>query len=119
MGLNSTTSFGYSRVGLLGDFVELQVICGAIFSKEKVFSLPDGTRLKTKIFKNSLLAVEHKGLRYVEQNPNTQSAYAARARGGSQIVWIIRVVRKVDGHWIECNEWLGRVEDGSVWMKKS
>jgi hypothetical protein len=47
-------------------------------------------------------------MRYVEQNPNTKSEYADRARAGTRIVWVIR---KSD------SAYLGRVEDDRVFMK--
>jgi hypothetical protein len=119
-----TDAQGYRNVGSVGQFPELQAICGAIFSRVMFFSLPDGTRLRTKLFKGTLFAVEHEGLRYVEQNPRTQSAYAKRARAGARILWVIRIARQIgDGSqerplsWVSCNEWLGRIEDGLIWRK--
>jgi hypothetical protein len=113
----SQESSGYRNLGSVSKFPELAAICGAIFSKAMFFSLPDGTRLRTKLFKGKLFAVEHNGVRYVEQNPQTQSAYAQRARAGARIVWVIRVARQVGDHWVPVNEWLGRIEDGFVWMR--
>lgn len=110
-------SHGYRNEGSLSKYPELQAICGAIFSRAMYFSLPNGGRLRTRLFKGQLFAVEHEGLRYVEQNPDTSSAYAARAREGVRIVWVIRVARKVNGQWVKCNEWVGRIEDGIVWRK--
>ncbi len=110
-------SSGHRNLGSVSQFPTLQAICGAIFSKTMHFSLPSGQRLRTKLFKRSLFAVEHEGIRYVEQNTKTQSAYARRARDGARIVWAIRVARKVDNQWVACNDWLGRIEDGVVWMK--
>ena len=117
MGQTARDSSGYRNRGSVSQFPVLQSICGAIFSRAMHFSLPTGQRLRTKLFKSTLFAVEHEGLRYVEQNPKTQSAYAARARAGGRIVWVIRIARKVEGRWVACNEWLGRIEDGIVWMK--
>ena len=108
---------GFRNQGPVGNYPLLQAICGAIFSKVMFFSLPDGTRLRTKLFKGELFAVEHDGLRYVEQNPRTRSAYAERARAGARIIWVIRITRKVGDKWIPVNEWLGRIEDGIVWRK--
>lgn len=117
MGQTARDSSGYQNMGSVSRFPELQSICGAIFSKATHFSLPNGQRVKTKIFKRELFAVEHEGVRYVEQNPQTTSAYAERARAGARIVWVIRTARKINGQWVACNEWLGRIEDGVVWMK--
>ncbi len=110
-------SQGYRNMGSVSQFGTLQAICGAIAQRTIHFSLPGGQRLRTRIFKRSLFAVEHEGIRYVEQNPKTQSVYAARARAGASIVWVIRVARKMDDQWVACNEWIGRIEDGVVWMK--
>ncbi len=108
---------GFRNLGSVSQFLALQAIVGAIFSRAMYFSLPDGTRLRTKLFKGSLFAVEHEGMRYVEQNLNTRSAYAERAKKGARIVWVIRTYKKVGEEWIPCNEWLGRIEDGNVWRK--
>ena len=110
-------SQGYQNVGSIDKYPLLQAIGGAIFSKTMFFSLPNGTRLRTKLFKGKLFAVEYEGIRYVEQNTHTQSAYAARAREGARIVWIIRILRRDHVNWVPCNEWLGRIEDGIVWKK--
>lgn len=56
------------------------------------------------------------GKRYVAQNPRTDSVFAARARQGSKIMWVID---------LKTNEYLGRVdalagfppEAGAVFMK--
>ncbi len=117
MGQPARDSSGYRNMGSVSHFPELQAICGAIFSKTMHFSLPNGKRLRTKLFKRMLFAVEHEGIRYVEQNPKTTSAYAARARDGARIIWVIRTARKINDQWVACNDWLGRVEDGVVWMK--
>lgn len=108
---------GFRNLGSVSQYPDLQAIAGAIFSRAMYFSLPDGTRLRTKLFKASLFAVEHDGLRYIEQNPNTRSAYADRAKSGARIAWVIRIYKRVDNNWTPCNEWLGRVEDGIVWRK--
>lgn len=111
------------NLGNVSRFPELAAICGAIFAKQRSFQLPNGDTLKTKLFKGTLFAVDYNGLRYVEQNPNTSSAYAAMARKGARILWVIRTHRKVKDatgaeHLVPCeNEWLGRVEDGTVYMK--
>lgn len=58
------------------------------------------------IFKGKRLQfVDFRGVRFVEQNPNTQSAYASRARQGAVIVWMIRLIDNV---------FLGCIEDGTV-----
>lgn len=52
--------------------------------------------------------LDDQGIRYVQQNPHTSSAYAKRAQAGAQIIWIIR---------LSDNTYLGRIEDGQVYMK--
>ena len=112
----------FKNIGSVGKFPELNAISDAIFHKKNEFQLPDGTPLTTKVFKNTLYAVEHKGIRYIEQNPNTNSAYAQKAKGGAQIFWVIRMSRKViDAAGVEqyvpcAEEWLGYIEDGKVYL---
>lgn len=110
--------------GRVENFPELCAIADAIFTKKMHFALPDGTRLRTKLFKGTLFAVDYNGVRYVEQNPETSSAYAQRVREQqARILWVIRTHRKVQDaagaeQWVPCqDEWLGRVEDGEVFMK--
>ena len=74
-------------------------------------------RLEVDWNQQPTFAVEHEGIRYVEQNPKTTSAYAARARAGARIIWVIRTARKINDQWVACNDWVGRIEDGVVWMK--
>lgn len=111
------------NLGNVSRFPELAAICGAIFAKQRSFQLPNGDTLKTKLFKGTLFAVDYNGFRYVEQNPDTQSAYAQKARQGHKIVWVIQTHRKVKDaagaeHWVPCeNLWRGRIEDGIVFMK--
>lgn len=112
-----------NNVGRVEKFPELEAIADAIFSKKMHFSLPNGTRLRTRLFKGTLFAVDYNGLRYVEQNPRTSSAYAQRARGGARIIWVIKTHQKaVDAsgkeYYVPCqNQWMGRVEDGLVYHK--
>ena len=117
MGQPARDGSGYRNMGSVSQYPTLQAICGAIFSKAMHFSLPNGARLRTKLFKRKLFAVEHEGLRYIEQNLKTTSAYAARARAGARIIWVIRIARKIDDQWVACNDWVGRIEDGLVWMR--
>lgn len=113
-----------NRIGQLKDFPALEAIADAINSKKMHFRLPDGTALRTKLFKGVLFAVDHEGVRYVEQNPKTSSAYAARARAGSRIIWVIKTHQKARDattgrdYLVPCeNHWLGRIEDGQVYKK--
>ena len=113
----------FKNAGRVEKFPELCAIADAIFTKKQGFQLPDGTRLRTKLFKGTLYAVDHNGVRYVEQNPNTSSAYALRAKEhGARIFWVIRTHRKVMDaagaeQYVPCTEeWLGYVEDGGVYL---
>lgn len=114
---------GMDRVlGPLNNFPDLAAIVGAIFSHVKFFSLPDKTRLSTKIMAGGLcFAVDHDGIRYVEQNPRKQSPEAERARNGAKIVWVIQTHRRdtTNGKLIalEPNQWIGKIEDGIVRMR--
>jgi hypothetical protein len=113
----------WKNKGPVGQFAELEAISSAIFSRKASFTLPNGTRVQTKLFKGSLYAVDHAGIRYVEQNPNTASEYAHRAREGARILWVIKTHSKVTDaagkvQLVSCdNEWLGRIENGTVYMK--
>ena len=103
---------GYRQYRNLGDvnkFAALRLIHFAIFNRIHSFALPDGRLVQTKKFKGgTLYAVDLDDRRYVEQNPNTQSAYADRARQGAKILWVIKR---------STGEYLGYIEDDVVWMK--
>lgn len=101
------------NLGSVGKFPELSKIYHAIaFGKvgDTVFPPnPPALGLKVDQFHGKKLNyVDWKGVRYVQQNPNTQSAYAARARQGSRIVWVIRLR---DGAYMGC------IENGEVFLK--
>ena len=99
----------YQDLGSVNQYPELSLIHNAIFQRIHAFVLSGERTVYTKRFKGgTLYAVDLDGLRYVEQNPNTRSAYADRARSGARILWIIR---KSDG------EYLGYVEAGTVYKK--
>jgi hypothetical protein len=113
----------FKNAGRVEKFPELCAIADAIFTKKMHFQLPDGTRLRTKLFKGTLFAVDYNGVRYVEQNPKTSSAYALRVRDhGARIFWVIRTHKKcIDAagseQYVPCTEeWLGYVEDGGVYL---
>jgi len=112
------------KVGITKDFPELMTIADAIFAHKAEFVLPDGNRVQTCIFKNTLYAVDYKGVRYVEQNPKTSSVFAQRVREeGARILWVIRTHRKIIDaadkiQYVPCaDEWLGRVEGDVIFMK--
>jgi len=98
------------HVGHIRDFPELNEIVGLIFKRQFLqVRLSNGQLVKAKSFQpKNLWYVDMGDLRYVEQNPNTRSAYARRSQQGTQIVWVIR---KSD------NTYMGRIEDGEIYMK--
>lgn len=105
-------------LGCVDNYPELASIVGAIFSKVRFFSLPDGTRLRTKIMANGqCFAVDHKGRRYVEQNRTKNSPEGKRAREGARIVWVIQTHDDTTGQPLSPNRWIGKVEDGIVRMR--
>ncbi len=100
---------GYRNLGDVVEFAELNAIYLAIAAHKDTFQIPNGNMLFTKKFKGgTLYAVDHKGIRYMEQNPNTGSAYAKKSQEGAKIVWVIRL--REGGY-------LGYIEDGIVWMQ--
>ncbi len=99
----------YRNLGDVNQFAVLRLIHHAIFNRIHAFALPDGRLVHTKKFKGgTLYAVDLDDRRYVEQNQNTRSAYADRARQGAKILWVIK--RSND-------QYLGYIEDGVVYMK--
>ena len=67
-----------------------------------------GTRVFTRSFAGGkVIGLDHEGLRYVEQNVCTNSQFAAKAREGAKIMWVID---------LRTNHYLGRVEDGVVYL---
>lgn len=112
------------NIGNLTDFLELQAIMKAIFSKVPRFELPNGTKLRTRLFKDGkVCAVDYGGKRYVSQNPDTSSAYAERARKGIEIAWVLQTHARVKDatgkdYLVPCESvWLGRIEGDTVYMK--
>jgi hypothetical protein len=97
-------------VGPLSEFPELSEIVGAIFNRQFLqVRLSNGQIIKASSFQpKNLWYVDHNGMRYVEQNPNSKSEYADRARSGARIIWVIR---KSD------NQYLGRVDGDRVFAK--
>ena len=102
-------------LGNVDQFPELAAITGAILSRARRFSLPNGERLKTRVFgERSLFAVDHAGRRYVEQNRTTDSDEARRARDGAQIIWVIQTHDDNSGLPLPKHIWVGKIEDGVV-----
>lgn len=98
----------FANLGSVSQFPELAAIYGAIVYHCDVVVM-ENQQHPTKKFKNgTLYAVDYEGMRYVEQNKNTSSAYAKRACAGAKIIWVIR---------LRDNEYLGYIENGIVHMK--
>jgi len=110
---------GMDRVlGNIDRYPPLAAIVGAIFSKVRYFSLPDGTRLRTKIMANGqCFAVDHQHRRYVEQNRTSNSPEASRVRNGARIVWVIQTHNDTTGQPLDPHLWVGKIEDGLVRMR--
>lgn len=107
------------RLGNLDQYPELAAIVGAIFSRVRCFSLPDGTRLRTKIMglDYDCFGVDHHGIRYIEQNRRTESEEAGRARDGASIVWVLATHDPNTGHPLPKKIWKGKIEDGTIYMR--
>lgn len=105
-------------LGNVDRYPELAAIVEAILSRVRYFSVPNGTRLQTKIMGNAAcFGVDYQGLRYIEQNPATKSDEARRARAGAKIVWVIRTYNTITGAPLTKHLWVGKVEDGMVRMR--
>lgn len=93
-------------LGHVSQFPQLLALWLAITQHRPEVRFPDGTCLATRRFKEGkLFGIDYQGKRYVEQNPETHSAYAARARRGSKIVWVID---------LRTNQYLGRIDEEQV-----
>ena len=118
-------------MGTVDHYPNLHAIVAGIHAHEATIQLPqpkpgEAPALKTMPFKKGkVFAVDRRGVRYIEQNLEKDSDAGERARNGATITWVIRTHRvvkdaagkeflvKLDGD----DDWLGRVEDGQVWMK--
>ena len=102
------------KIGTIKDYPQLKRIYEAIFQNTK-------SQFTIKNFKEGLKAIDHGGLRYVQQNPNTGSKFAAQARNGSKIIWVIRTHNKITDaagrkFLVPCNnQYVGRIQDGDVY----
>jgi len=94
------------ELGAVSRFPELCQIYQAIVNKQKFWAFGGQAREVGLFHEKNLRYVDHNGIRYVEQNPNSQSAYADRARRGAKIVWCIR---------LSDNQYVGRIENGVVY----
>lgn len=109
---------GMNKVlGNVDQFPELAAIVGAIFSKVRYFTLPNGERVQVKVMAGGqCFAVDHQGRRYVEQNSTKGSPEAKRARHGARIVWVIQTHDR-NNQPLNPNKWIGKIEDGLVRMR--
>jgi hypothetical protein len=103
------------NVGKLEEFPILQAIVESIFAKTAVvikrsdIKEPIRTRFNNR---KDLWYVDHQGVRYVEQNPKTNSGYALRSRPPEEGGTNAKIVQVYQG-----GEYLGCIEDGEVFMK--
>jgi hypothetical protein len=102
----------YKSIGSVGKYPDLSAIFHAVAFGHEGLSVPLAGGRTTKVGRytnKKLNFISDLGVLYVQQNPNTQSAYASRARQGSRIVWVIRQSGGV---------YLGYIENGEAFMKE-
>lgn len=98
-------------IGKVENFKDLEAIYQAVTTGKAGDIIPIEGKPKVGFFVSKKLRfVDHAGVRYVEQNPQSSSVYAQRARQGAKIVWVIRLKGDV---------YLGRIEDGNVYQKQA
>lgn len=98
-------------IGAVEQYPALQAIYEALTSGKRGDEIDVGlpTKLRVGFFNHSQCRYVDMGAhRYVEQNKSTRSQYAARARKGAKIVWVIR---------LRDNRYMGCIEDGSIFEK--
>ena len=96
-------------IGPLSSSRQLSAIIDLLWlSVERKCALTVG-RIETARFRaKNLWHVDHQGLRYIQQNPRSNSVYAKRAQDGAKIVWVIR---------LRDNQYIGCVDEGRIWRK--
>ncbi len=98
---------GMRHVASLKDCPKEREIAEAIFMRADWVILPGDDRVEmTRYSGGTVFAVEHRGLKYVEQNKRKTSPSGQRAFAGAQIIWIIK-----NGVYI------GKIEDGEVYHR--
>ena len=109
--MSASLARSYECLGDTSKFPLLHAIYEAIVHKEAQAVLPSGAKVRVKLMGHprKLYAIDHEGIRYVEQNLNTNSQFALRARRGAKIVWVIR---------LRDNQYTGYIETGIVYRKK-
>ncbi len=97
-----------NNLGAVNQYPQLAQIYQAIANRQPTWAFNDGAG-PVNVFKaKDLYYIDYEGRRYVEQNKHSHSEYAARARRGACIVWVIEE---------KGGQYLGRIEDGVVYMK--
>lgn len=101
----------YESLGDTRKFPLIHAINSAIIHKEAQAVLPSGAKVRIKLMGHprKLYAIDYEGLRYVDQNPATNSQFALRVRRGAKIVWVIR---------LRDNQYTGYIENGQIFKKK-
>jgi len=83
-----------------------QLVFEAIFSGQDKIIYKGKTHCRKMLKKGTLKSFKIDGVSYIEQNPDTASSFARRARMGAKIMWIIRG-----------SNYEGYVEDGKAFRK--
>jgi len=105
----------WQHLGPVAKYDQLAAIYQAICGRLIWFWLPTSqgpTRARTKLMggPSHLFGFDYNFKRYIEQNPSLPSDFSRRVREkGIRIVWVINTQTK---------EYIGRIEDGIVWIKK-
>lgn len=106
----------WERIGPVAEFGQLSAIYQALCGHLLWFWLPTpegGVKARTKLMgaPEHLFAFDHDFKRYIEQNPNTSSIFSRRVKNqGARIVWVLDTRTK---------EYIGRIEDGIVYVRKT
>ena len=96
------------QVGPVGKYLVLNQIWMAV-TEHRPYATIKGAPVFTKKFAGgTIFGMDYQNRRYIEQNPRTSSQYAVRARRGEKIMWVISLTT---------NEYLGRVDEGIVYLK--
>lgn len=105
----------WTRIGPVAEFDQLSAIYQAVCGRLHWFWLPisegkrERHRTKTMGATHPVVVFDHEFLRYIEQSPETGSEFAKRVReDGARIVWVVNTRTK---------KYIGRVEDGVVYMR--
>jgi hypothetical protein len=95
----------FVRQGMLEEFPLLNQIAIAIFTGATSVVL-NGEEVPTqRMAGGTIVGLDYKGIRYVEQNPTKGSSYALRARDGAKIIWVMQ----------NPGGYIGRIDNSVVW----